>query len=392
MILRAECYKGDFAFNKKHAGQFFGINKDGEVVESAELDGPGKVFVKEGAYLRGGKPMVDPALWDKVQRRLDEKEGDHSLVKRSGKYPLVGILYCDHCKKKMHGVPTPYKKEYRCSGQHDHGCGTCKNYKVDEEPLLQFILNLLREEMADLKTLNTRPPEHLIDGTEERARRRGELRDRRERLLTDIDTAESNLMFVKDGRTRQSLDKKVSEMRDRLDAIEAELSVKEEARPGAFTDEELDALMEFWEEFWSRAVSMPVTGDQNMNDFSMGLMQDHDVPYSAVLVDPRKVNDALKQLGARVDLRWETREYPGKKGGNGKPMRRHVLVGGRFRLGQREGKLPQYVLDTSAARVIRLLARLRCCAPPWFIVCRRSAWPVWSSLLRKRRRAATWRP
>ena len=63
------------------------------------------------------------------------------------------------------------------------------------------------------------------------------------------------------------------------------------------------------------------------------LYQDPFSDEAAVLIDARKVNEALLQLGCEVRLRWKSEEST-------KGRKRHTLVRGRFRLGQHKGTVP----------------------------------------------------
>ena len=66
-----------------------------------------------------------------------------------------------------------------------------------------------------------------------------------------------------------------------------------------------------------------------------------------VFADPRKVNEMLSALKLKVQLRWDTREVRTASAGT---RISHVLVSGRFQLGQqgeRGGRLPSHVLGSS---------------------------------------------
>src|SRR5262249_28887629 len=137
LILRQRAYRGDFLFNRVHAGAFYGIDAEGEVVEAEELKDAegkllkGKVFTTEGVY----EPVVDAKLFDKVQVRLDTLTA--APGRRNHKdYALTGVLFCGHCGTAMYGVrvhrgggkrsPTVY----RCNATSVYGKGTCKQYQV----------------------------------------------------------------------------------------------------------------------------------------------------------------------------------------------------------------------------------------------------------------------
>jgi DNA invertase Pin-like site-specific DNA recombinase len=334
-ILRNRCYRGDFSFNRNPAGHFYRIDAEGEVVERAKLEDAGKVFLREGAY----RPLVEPALFDKVQRRLDTLK-DRSRRKRMG-YALSGILKCDHCGLPMYGVkPQGYLPAiYRCAADSSHGRGACGYRQVREDSILPLVLQMLGEEIADLNAMLSTPPDNLRFPHKERHERRRQAEKERKDLACRIDKAEANLLFVEDSRTRKSLDARISTMRDELDRLDAELTAEPEGEGP--TRDDLAALSAWWDDFLAGAVNLP----------TRYWMENPDNPDEhlnlTVAVDPRKVNEALLDLGCEVRLRWETQEFISRAG---KRHRRHVVTRGRFRLGQRGGELPVRVLEPPAGR------------------------------------------
>lgn len=344
-ILRNRSYRGDFTFNQNPEGQFYGIDGDGEVVEKEDLNGASKVFLHEGLY----DSLVDPAVFDRVQERLDTLK-DRSRRKRMG-YTLSGILKCDHCGQPMYGLRDRTCNNaviYRCSGDSSHGKGACGYRQVREDLLLPFLLRLLGKEFSRLRELISLPPDHLVEPSQERDGRRLELERQREDLTARIDKAEENLLSVEDSRTLKSLNARITEMRDELERLDAELAANPQGEE-EFTRADREALLKWWDEYEATACSVPVPSHANLA-LAGGLFQDSFAEESAVLADPRKVNDVLHQLGCEVRLRWETLEYISRAG---KLRRRHVLVRGRFRLGQSKGKLPVSVLEPAVGRARR---------------------------------------
>jgi site-specific DNA recombinase len=342
-MLRQPAYRGDFAFNRNPEGQFFGIDGAGEVVERVRIDGQGKLFKVEGKY----EPLVAPALFDRVQERLAEqaqkpRPGD----RRQPKYALSGILRCGHCGSPMTGEPQHNRVSsatvYRCSGNQNKGVGHCNSGQMREDRILPFLLKLLGQEIKNVCELESRPPESLRAPHRERQELRKQKEAEREELATAIDRAEDNLLKAKDDRTFKSLEEKVKAMRDRLDQLGAELSVRE---PNAgFTDADLAALNTWWKDFLARAVDVPYKPKSWEDDWP-GLETPTDLTIPA---DPLLVNHALRQLGAEVKLWWKRQEVPTRAGD--RTMTRHVMTRGRFRLGQREGALPPGVLKPAASR------------------------------------------
>jgi len=354
-MLNRRCYVGDFVYGRSRKGQFYSHDEKGEIKEVHELNGqPGKLFVKQGAY----KPIIDRALFDKVQRRMARWK-DRTQRKRVG-YTLTGILVCDHCGKPMSGTRQKYvrsghRKEYgpviyRCPANHDHGKGSCGYHVAREDRLLPFILQALGAEMTTLEALVTAPPEVLYDPNRARDEKRQQAQADRDKLAAQIETAEENLLFATDPRTRQRFDAKVVVLRGRLDALDEELA---EPVTEQHDTAELKEFLKWYRDFEQKAIRMPT---RNRPIGNRGALLDDE---ETLLVDPRVVNDVLHQLGAEVRLRWETRKA--KSARYGSIVTRHVLTRGRFRLGQKKGKLPRYVLETPAGREIRLHGRRHSC-------------------------------
>lgn len=335
-VLQRTAYCGDFTYGCRQEGRFFTTATDGEVVEASSetkrwVD-RGPVFHVKGIY----KPVVSRATWEAAQKRLSEAEMKGSRRPRTNSLPLVGLLICDHCSKRMYGCRLKDRDQnvYRCSTPAKTGRGTCGMYWIDEKLILPQVLSMLAAEMTDLKQLLASPPEQLITPDRMRAGERAAQQVERDTLARRIEQAENDWISVDDERIRRSLVDKIGKLRNELDAMDANLI--EVPEPG-YQREELRAIAEWWEDFRSRAVSMPVTIDQNMA-LAGGLMQDRFADYSAILVDARNVNEALHSLGTEVRLRWRTRLHPLK---NGKTQNRYDLVGGRFRLGQTSGRISE---------------------------------------------------
>jgi DNA invertase Pin-like site-specific DNA recombinase len=374
-LLRRRCYRGDFEFGKKQIGQFHRRNKNGKAVPVADWDGPAEPIITEGVY----KPLVDPATWDKANKRLASLSKNRG--QRNAQYALSGILVCGHCGKPMYG--TRFKRrtgsygpvKYLCGSNHDHGRGTCGNHAINEHQILPFVLRTLSQEIADVKELLAAPPKRLCEPDRERTARRKEAQAEKDKLAAQIDRAEENLLACEDARTRKSLDAKVSAMRDQLEKLDAELDVTPASAYNSAAD--LDALRTWWEDFEARAVSMPLgkTWDSATElrlSFHRDAEEEAASGEAAIPVDPKVVNEALRELGAVVRLRWDkvTRTTVAKKSRNGlvrckgTTVARFVFAGGRFQLGQQKGRLPASVVATPAGRAIRSPGRRRPCTRP----------------------------
>jgi DNA invertase Pin-like site-specific DNA recombinase len=359
VLLRNRAYRGEFTYNKEPRSPFHRLDANGQVVEKSEANGTGKRYSKQGVY----EPVIDPALFDKVQKRLDVLKRDVTRRKRIG-YALTGVLVCGHCRAagrrgSMCGMHSHGKSGnsspiiYRCSAA-GQGVGLCGHRQVRQDRILPFIVKMLGKELTDLKELLAQPPDSLSNPSKERNEHREQLEHDRDALAAKIEKAEENLLFCEDPRTRQSLDKKVSALRDQLDKLEAELTSEPGTTKG-YSDDELQALADWWDKFDKTAISLPVSAEANLAHAG-GLLNDPFSDESAIKVDPRAINEALLALGCEVTLWWQTRT---EKSSKGNERTRHDLVRGRFRLGQQSGTVPKcYLSDSSEHRQFKNLALL----------------------------------
>jgi DNA invertase Pin-like site-specific DNA recombinase len=327
LMISQPAYKGDFAFNRKHVGAFYGIDGDGEVVESDKLTGR-KVFTEQGVY----EALVDADLWEAAQKRLTVLGADPARSRR--KYALSGVLVCDHCGCGMAGITTKGRHGkvgpivYRCNAR---ALGLeCRQYSVRESEILPFLLGLLGEEVEDLQRLISLPPDRLAKPDREAEQTRAAKQEEHDRLAEKVERAEANLLELEDPRQVKALSGTVSGWRDELERLEAELSVP--LTRGGFSKEQADALVDWFREFHSTMVELPFEVEADVSD------EDGPGTVMTCVAEPRRVNEALLAVGCEVRLRF---------GETGKPR---PVVSGRFRLGQQRGKLPSQVLNTTDRR------------------------------------------
>jgi DNA invertase Pin-like site-specific DNA recombinase len=351
MILTCRAYRGDFEYNRERRGKFFRIDDKGEVIEATDdnrqrfADNNG-IIVAKGVH----PAIIDAKLWDKAQRRRETLKGNRGRRKRT-RYALTGILVCDHCGGPLHGCQPNSYVVYRCGAPSRQGKSACHPYQVRQCEVLPFLMRMLGEEIQNVERMLSAPPDKLRRPNRDRREAREQSENDREQLAAKIATAEENLLFSDDPRNRQALDKRLSALRDQLEALDAQLAT--EVRVDTYTNEDLDRLRTWWEEFDKMAVSVPVKG---RIPTVAHLYQDPASDEQALLIDARKINAALHELGTEVRLRWENRPY---KTSGGKTRSRYVLVRGRFRLGQKSGNLPRYVLESPAVRPTSFVRRTR---------------------------------
>ncbi|MCB9796513.1 MAG: recombinase family protein, partial [Alphaproteobacteria bacterium] len=153
-ILRSRTYVGDLTWGKTKKAGRLGRTK-------AEQD---RWIVTQGSH----EPLVDRALFDRCQERLDTRTFDttpkhHRKAKR---YLLSGLIRCGHCGhgfvgRRQHRALKGEKKttylRYYCGGYLTMGRGTCASLPLDMQWVDDLVINALRarvgipEALADLE-------------------------------------------------------------------------------------------------------------------------------------------------------------------------------------------------------------------------------------------------
>lgn len=348
-LLQRRAYVGDLIHGQSH-GSLFTSNAKGEIVDAQKAnlsDGP--TYIKRNVH----KGIVSRQLFDKVQQRLDKRRSG-KMKPRDRRPALAHVLYCQHCGRPMYraqgkGRPTA---QWRCSSNVMQGKGSCGHYSIPEDVILPFICELVGEELEKLgKTLQTQMPVQQTQDPTEAQRRQAE------QLKRKIDTATRNLSLCDDNRTRADLNKLVSAMRDELETLEA---AKAQDWDSESELRYLEELVGWWSDFRKSAVEIPVSGkslkaakrisDAASPDKRRGLKrplhQDDDKQWW-LRVDTAHLNEALLSLGCRVELRWESRAAGSRL--------KHTLVSGYFRMGHREGFIPQHILNGSLQRQVQTI-------------------------------------
>lgn len=166
-ILRNQTYTGDFVWAKRQMGKYRRVA--GTTVkkrDSLEMTAGGNPSVRHNApeewiVVRDAHPaLVDRSTFEIVQEKLATRK--HRTARRrqgsEARYLLSGIVRCAHCGQPMYGTRTTRKKEnksgqkrtyeyfrYHCSTYHTQGKARCSHNTIDEAPLTEFLVDLLRQ-------------------------------------------------------------------------------------------------------------------------------------------------------------------------------------------------------------------------------------------------------
>jgi DNA invertase Pin-like site-specific DNA recombinase len=335
-ILTQPAYKGAFAYNRQQSGQFHILDAAGEVVDADQRTTPAwqrtgdAAIIKEGVYKN---PIIKPADWDRVQRRLAANAQKSARVQQDRGYPLAGVIFCGRCGKVLHGGqprrdhngPRVYARS-RNAGE----TGDCQSHQIRESVILPYILKLMGEELDHLdKVQSPRPPVAPAH-----ADHRAELEAERARLRAKIAQATERILDTADRRTRADLDARVSTMRDELDELDAKID--SDADLDAIQEADWERMSKFWRELKRTGLKVPITDKVAKASRDTRLVGRGADGQWWTRVNPLALRHALHTLGAKVTLFWERRG------------RHNVLVNGRFQLGQKTGKIPRHVLQGTA--------------------------------------------
>lgn len=321
-MLERTAYTGTFSYGSRPNGRFYRVDEDGEIVEADDGEINQKPAIqKDGAY----EPIIDPKIFQKAQKRF---EGFKTGRKpRHDGYALSRILVCDHCGQTMYGSTVNNGTViYRCGTKLRQGDDSCKNYRIRQDVILPGIMEMLGEEIDALvaQSLIPKPPKE--DAAPDREKQITQLKKR-------IEKAEDRILDIEDKRTRQSLDAKITNMRDELDQL---LTEHEDQDADA---EMADMLKEWWGEFEKQAVSVALDPKseiaQNTYPNTAAYIEAWGDESFVAKMDRRLVNEALHAVGCEVRLRWRTEKRQQRN--------RYTLERGRFRLGQRTDEIVRSV-------------------------------------------------
>jgi DNA invertase Pin-like site-specific DNA recombinase len=149
-ILRSACYAGHTSFGKEKGGKYHQIGADGEIGEplfKKTHRGAPSVVVRDTH-----DPLVDPALFDRVQKRLATRTKSDKSRPAAG-YPLASVLRCGHCGGRMtgHFARSLTHRSYTCSTGNKKGATFCRAYRIRADEIEQFALGWILERLPDPK-------------------------------------------------------------------------------------------------------------------------------------------------------------------------------------------------------------------------------------------------
>jgi len=143
---------------------------------SHRADHSGMIIVENGC-----PAIVDRALFDRVQHRMNDNRHRSGAFRARRDYLLSGRIHCGLCQSSMTGTGTQTHghvlRYYYCSAKSNHGRRSCPNKGIRADKLESFVMKYLRtvlQSPAILVKLSARVADYYrqICGTRSTARKR----------------------------------------------------------------------------------------------------------------------------------------------------------------------------------------------------------------------------
>jgi hypothetical protein len=177
----------------------------------------------------------------------------------------------------------------------------------------------LNIEIKDVTQLLSAPPDELVAPGKQRRQELKERADERTRINAKIKNmvAAFSSIPADDKETRTELYAQIKKLRDE----EAALADDGDAEPD-YRHEELDALVDWWDDLYRKAVHFPAKGKKpDQETFFSNVVVEERTPKGKIIlwgddgkqvkkeevfavVDPHMINEALHTLGAKIEMTW----------------------------------------------------------------------------------------
>lgn len=149
-ILTHPVYVGTLVFGRRQGGKYHQVDDDGEISKVNGRGSRAAPIVVENAH----EPLIDAAVFEKVQRKLRERKGKKSKPRYNG-YILTGVVHCGHCGRSMCGKASgcktdPNRRYYYCPGGQTARCNT---HSIRQDALDDYTLDVIHKRLTDPQTI-----------------------------------------------------------------------------------------------------------------------------------------------------------------------------------------------------------------------------------------------
>jgi site-specific DNA recombinase len=292
-ILRNPVYAGDFVWGRRRMGKYFQAAASGarERTDAGAAGNPRAEWVRTTAT---HPALVDRPIFDRVQEKLTERQARTTpRGARGDGYLLSGLVFCGHCKRKMHGYPSVRVKNGKryvylrcvCSTKHTQGKNNpagCGYNGIEQEPLVNFLATTLRTAILSgghLDDLRARIRSVLEAKRASDPNRAAALREKAKSLEVQAGRLIRSLPML-DGPAAEAVTTELNSISTDKERTLAELAEVERAGDAADLDEQ---AAEMAREIWTLAED--ITGD-----------------------DPARVREVFRRMVGRIDLSFDKRQ------------------------------------------------------------------------------------
>jgi DNA invertase Pin-like site-specific DNA recombinase len=236
-ILTNHVYAGCYVWGKVPQGRYFRCNGAEVVSVGRQKAKSSRRPPKDWLVIQGQhEPLVDPAVFDKVQEQLAANRIRTSPSRKRASYPLSQLLVCSHCGSPMYGCTRRsggrLEAVYRCGGDMDKG--TCAPRVVRESVVMDNVVEVLQQQLLDPENRARLEAEMCRQREQEAGKYDGaiiDLRTKVGRLDTQIAKAKANLALL-DPEFIPDTQAKIREWQKERAVAQAELERLERRSPG----------------------------------------------------------------------------------------------------------------------------------------------------------------
>jgi len=215
-ILTSPCYYGELVYNKRT-----------HTYRGKLKHNPKEKFIRGmGSY----QPLIAKALFDKVQYLIQQQT--KTAPKANAKYLLTGLVYCNKCGARMHGMlftkPSGEKYAYyKCSGHTQKGNSKCTGSSIRVEGLEHLITenlktlpidyNRIKNALQEKKILNCKDTEITKNQIQVLRSQLSKAQTKRQRIFELFEGCNINKTdFIE---RKQLIDTEEADIRKRLDNL-----------------------------------------------------------------------------------------------------------------------------------------------------------------------------
>lgn len=141
-ILRRECYIGTYVYNRTQKRRADGSRSGRPKPDSEVIRVPDAI-----------PAIIEQAMWERVQKRMDENRGKGGRQKAKELYLLSGLVYCGLCGHSYVGNARYPGKDrqkfvsYCCS--HRHNTLSCTNREIKRDVLEGYVLEIIQKHILN---------------------------------------------------------------------------------------------------------------------------------------------------------------------------------------------------------------------------------------------------